>query len=163
MGGIVKSIFGGKDKSQQREQIKANAENKALFKELAEQSSTDAKALLGSSDDNRNIAFQQTLDLLGGTIPTRLGAFQRGNVGAQNQLIAGLPMIQAAIMGQPFDMSALQPTKVSYNTDYATQTLPQFQTSAQALTPPESAQQPDLSTLLQQAYSGQFNGGQFNG
>lgn len=159
MGGLVKGIFGGKDSSAQKAQIDANAKDRALFKELAEQSSGDAKALMGAADENRNMSLQQSLNLLGGVVPQRLGAFQEGNVGAQNQIIAGLPMIQAAIMGQPVNMGSLQPTQVSYNTDYAQQTLPQFKTSAEALKPPEKPegqQMPDLSTLLMQAYGGRM-------
>jgi len=155
MGGLVKSIFGGTDKSAQREQIKSNAADKALFARLAEETGANAKALMGTGDDNRNMAFEQVLGLLGGTIPTRLGAFQEGNLGAQKQLIAGMPLLQAAFMGMPIDTSVLQPTSVSYNTDYARQSLPQFKSSAEALKPPETPNQPqDLSTILRMAYGG---------
>jgi hypothetical protein len=68
-------------------------------------------------------------------------------VGAQQQLIGGLPMIQDAIMGRRVNMGALQPTRINYNTDFARQSLPQFRTSQQALDrgqPPP----PDLSSLL---------------
>lgn len=154
MGGLVKSIFGGKDKSAQREQIKANAGDRQLFEKLATESQANAKALMGSADTNRNMALQQSLNLLGGTIPTRLDAFQQGNVGAQKQIIGGLPLIQQAVMGMPLDMSALNPVSVNYNTDYAQQTLPQFQSSADALKPPEQPKQPDLSSILRMAYGG---------
>ena len=158
MGGLVKSIFGGTDKSAQREQIKANASDRALFEKLANESSANAKTLMGAADTNRNMAYEQVLGLLGGTVPTRLGAFQQGNLGAQKQLIAGMPLLQAALLGMPIDTSVLQPTSVSYNTDYAKQSLPQFTSSAEALKPPEAPQQqPDLSSILRMAYGGGFN------
>lgn len=150
MGGLVKSIFGGTDRSAQREQINANAQNTQLFQQLAGQASDQAKSLYGAADTNRNMSLQQVLSLLGGTIPQQLSAQQQGNMGAQQQLIGGLPMIQDAIMGRPVNMGALQPTRISYNTDFAQQQLPQFTTSAQTLAKPPAptTPQPDLSSLL---------------
>jgi len=158
MGGLVKSIFGGTDKSAQKAQIDANAADRALFEKLANESTASAKSLFGSADTNRNMSLAQVLTLLGGTIPQQLSAQQQGNVGAQRQLTRGLPQIQAALMGQPVNMGALQPTRISYDTSFANQTLPQFQTSAQALTPPPKPEQPsDLSSLLAQI-QGAFRG-----
>lgn len=158
MGGLVKSIFGGTDKSAQRAQIDANAQDRALFERLAKDSSASAKSLFNSADANRNMSLQQVLSLLGGTIPQQLSAQQQGNVGAQKQLIGGLPMIQAALMGQPVNLGALRPTRIAYDPSFANQTLPQFQSSAQALAPPPSPEQtpkpeqvPDLSSLLSYA------------
>lgn len=159
MGSFVKSIFGGTDSSAQKAQIEANAADRALFEKLANQSASAAQSLFGAADQNRNTTLQQALSLIGGTIPQRLGAQQQGNVGAQNQLIGGLPMIQAALMGQPINMGSLKPTQLSYDTGFANQQLPQFRTSEQALAPPPQAQpQPtDLSSLLAQIH-GVFRG-----
>jgi len=156
MGSFVKSIFGGKDSSAQKAQIDQNAQDRALFKQLAEQSSGAAQSLFGAADTNRNTSLQQALSLLGGTIPQQLSLQQQGNVGAQGQLIGGLPMIQAALMGQPMNMGALRPTQLSYNADFSRQSLPQFQSSQQALAPPQQTQpQPfDLSSLLAQIPGG---------
>jgi hypothetical protein len=164
MGSFVKSIFGGTDKSAQKAQIDQNAQDRALFERLAEQSSGAAQSLFGAADQNRNASLQQALSLLGGTIPQQLSLQQQGNVGAQGQLIGGLPMIQAALMGQPMNMGSLRPTQLSYNADFARQTLPQFTSSAQALTPPaqpqqpQQPQQPDLSSLLAQIQGGMYRG-----
>ena len=161
MGGLFKSIFGGTDKSAQRTQIDANAQDRALFEQLANKSAGAAQSLFGAADTNRNASLQQALSLLGGTIPQQLQAQQQGNVGAQRQLSAGLPQIQAALMGRPVNMASFQPTTFAYKTDFANQTLPQFTSSAQALTPsPQTQQQPqqqpqfDLASLL-----AQFQGG----
>lgn len=154
MGGLVKSIFGGTDKSAQRAQIDSNAQDRALFQRLADQARGDATSLIGAGDQNRNMAYEQVLSLLGATIPQQLQAQQRGNVGAQRQVIAGLPMIQAALMGQPINYGAMQPTQISFNTDWTRQLLPQFQTSAQALE--KKTAQPDLSSMLYQPFEGRF-------
>jgi len=147
MGGLVKSIFGGTDRSAQRQQVQDNTANRNLFQSLSTQGQNQAKSLYGAADANRNMSLQQILSLLGGTIPQQLSAQQQGNMGAQNQLIGGLPMIQDAIMGRSVNMGALRPTQINYNTDFARQSLPQFQTAQQALDrgqPPP----PDLSSLL---------------
>lgn len=141
MGGLVKSIFGGVDRSAQRQQVQQNQQNQQLFQTLANQSGQQSRELFGAADANRNMALNQILQLLGGTIPQQISAQQQGNLGAQRQLIGGLPMVQAALMGQPVNMGALQPTQINYNMDWARQTLPQFQT-------PARPQQPDLSSLL---------------
>jgi len=145
MGGLVKSIFGGTDRSAQRQQVQSNTQNQALFQNLANQSGEQSRSLYGAADTNRNMSLQQILSLLGGTIPQQLSAQQQGNMGAQQQLLGGLPMIQDAIMGRPVNMGALQPTRINYDTSFANQQLPQFMTSQQALAKPP---QPDLSTLL---------------
>lgn len=149
MGGLVKSIFGGTDRSAQTQQIAQNRDNSALFQNLATRATDDATRLYGAADQNRTITLEQILGLLGGTIPQQISARQQGNMGAQQQLIGGLPMIQDAIMGRPVNMGALQPTQISYNTDFARQPVPQFVTSEQALSrPQQAAPQPDLSAML---------------
>lgn len=145
--GLFKAIFGGTDRSAQRQQIQDNAANRNLFQSLATQSGDQAKSLYGAADTNRNLSLQQILGMLGGSIPEQISVQQQGNMGAQQQLIGGLPMIQAALMGQPINMAALQPTRINANTSWAQQRLPQFTTSQQALDrgqPPP----PDLSSLL---------------
>ena len=160
MGSLVKSIFGGKDTSAQRMQVDQNAQDRALFERLARESAGSAQSLFGAADTNRNTSLQQALSLLGGAIPQQLSAQQQGNMGAQNQVIGGLPMIQAALMGQPINMRALQPTRIAFDTSFANQTLPQFTTSAQALAPkpqPSQPQQQDIAALLAQIYGGGMN------
>ena len=77
MGSLVKSIFGGKDTSAQKAQVEANAGDRALFEMLADKASGQARALTGAGDENRNMALQQVLNLLGGIIPQQLGAQQQ--------------------------------------------------------------------------------------
>lgn len=154
MGGLVKSIFGGTDRSAQTQQVAQNRDSRALFQNLGTQAQDQATALYGASDQNRNITLNQILGLLGGSIPQQLSARQQGNVGAQQQLLAGLPMVQAAIMGQPVNMGSLQPTRINYSTDFARQSAPQFMTTQQALArPAQQPTQPDLSAMLGGSYS----------
>jgi hypothetical protein len=149
MGSFIKAIFGGKDSSAQKAQIDANAQDRALFERLAGESRDAAISLTGAGRENQNMAFEQVLQLLGASIPQQLSVQQQGNIGAQRQLIQGLPNIQAALMGNPINMAAMQPTRISYNTDFMNQSLPKFKTIDEALARPETeTEQPDLSNLL---------------
>jgi hypothetical protein len=46
--------------------------------------------------------------MLTGATPQQIDMTARGNIGAQDTLLAGLPQIQNAILGMPVDMGALQ-------------------------------------------------------
>ncbi len=78
--------------------------------------------------------FQGALDVFGQSLPAQQQLFQQGNVGAQAQLLAGLPQIQKAILGGNVDLSALQPTQLTLpNQSFFQQTLPEL---AAPLQPP---------------------------
>lgn len=121
--------MGGKsgDSSSQRLQIAANAETLALIKEQTAQGRQDVKQLFGSAQQNLLTGQQRALDIFGQTIPQQLDTFQQGNVAAQEQLIAGLPQVQNALLGLPTDLSGFQPTKIDFDASFAQQQLPQFQ------------------------------------
>ena len=142
MGKMVKKIFGGVDKSQQKGQIAANKESQAFTKEMLGQARGDALGLGGAQEANQNMGFQSALDVYGQTIPQQFDTFQQGNMGAQQALLAGMPQFHNAILGMPVDYSQFQPQQIQYNTDFAQQQLPQFISSADALGGLGAAQQP---------------------
>jgi len=84
----------------------------------------DAADALPSAINAATAGVQQGLNVLGQTIPGQFGAFSQGNVGAQQQILAGMPMHDAAIRGQDIDYSSLQPVNINYDTSWAQQTLP---------------------------------------
>lgn len=114
-------------------QSRQNEQERALKQKFAEEARADVKALFPVADLNRNLGFQSALDVFGQSVPQQFSAFQEGNVGAQQALLAGLPQIQNAILGLPMDLSGFQPQSVGFNTDFAQQQLPDFITSTQAL------------------------------
>jgi len=135
---VLKSIFGGKDTSAQSAQIDANRRAEQFIKQSGQQARSDALGLFPGADINRNLGFQSALDVFGQTIPGQIDAFQQGNFGAQQQLLAGLPLQNNAILGLPTDLSTLQPQRINVDTGFAQQQLPQF------ITTPELLQQPGL-------------------
>jgi len=123
---VVKSIFGSTDRSAQTAQIRANESTERFIREQGQQARRDVIGLFDTANINRNLGTQAALDIFGQTIPQQFGAFQQGNVGAQETLLAGLPQIQNAILGLPTELSGLQPRSIEFDTDFAQQQLPDF-------------------------------------
>ena len=156
MSKVVKSVFGGTDRSAQKAQTKANAAAQEFIAGQAAGAREDILRLAPAAEEARNLGFQGALDVFGQTIPQQLQAFQAGNVGAQQQLAAGTPQSINALLGQPVDLSVLQPQTLDFSTQFAQQQLPEFTSSTQALAP-QQAPPLDLAALL----SGRFNSGGF--
>lgn len=97
-----------------------------LTRQAALQARTESKQLFGGAQENANLGFQGALDVFGQSVPAQADVFQQGNVGAQQQILAGLPQIQNAILGNNVDLSALQPTNVSTDLGFFNQQLPEF-------------------------------------
>ena len=93
----------------------------------------DILNLVPAADINRNLGFQGALDIIGQTTPQQLGVLQQGNVQAQQQLLAGLPQIQNALLGRGVDLAALQPRALNVDSSFAQQKLPEFITTTAAL------------------------------
>lgn len=85
------------------------SENRAFIARQTNQARTDAIERFQLASDTRRAGTQQAIDIFSQTIPQQMGAFQQGNVGAQQALARGLPQFQAAILGQPIDFGAFQP------------------------------------------------------
>ena len=145
MSKVTDTLFGGTDNSSQKRQLAQNEQAKELIAEQAGIARGDIMNLYPAADASRNMGFQAALDIMGQAAPQQFGAFQQGNVGAQQALLSGLPQMQNAIMGIPTDLSGLQPQTIDYSTDFAQQQLPQFQSSSSAL---ESGENTRMAELL---------------
>lgn len=133
MSSVVKTIFGGTDDSAQKAQIDANKSTAELIAKQAKEAEQAIIPLFSQAQEQRNLGFQGAADVLGQGAPAQISAFQQGNVGAQQALLSGLPQIQNAILGQPVDLSGLQPQTISADVGFLQQQLPQFQSGAAAL------------------------------
>jgi hypothetical protein len=123
---VFGSLFGSTDESAQQAQIDANLAATALIQKRAKEAREDVLALGELTQAGQRAGFQSVLDILGQAAPQQFGAFQQGNVGAQQALLAGLPQIQNALLGQPVNLAALQPQTIGFSTDFAQQQLPAF-------------------------------------
>jgi len=115
---------GGGGKWQVKQQIKDNEKRRAFIEQQIAQGRSDLTGGYGAAMGMRNQGYQDSLDVLGQTIPQQFDAFQQGNMAAQSTLLAGLPQYQNAIMGLPVDMSGFSPQSIDYNTDWAQQSVP---------------------------------------
>lgn len=133
MGKVVKSVFGGTDDSAQKAQSRQNAAAQALIAEKAAEARQDVLAVAPGAERNRNLGFQAALNVFGQTAPQQLQSFQAGNLGAQEALLAGLPQIQNAILGQNVSFTGLHPRAFQIDPSFAQQQLPEFTGISDAL------------------------------
>jgi len=97
----------------------------ASTQEAASQGRQDVTDNMALARQQANLGFQGGLDVFGQSAPAQMDVFQQGNLGAQQQLLAGLPQIQNAILGGNVDLSGLQPFQVQQpGLSFLQQTLP---------------------------------------
>ena len=133
MSKAVKTVFGGTDDSAQKSQKSANSRNIRRIERDTKVAREEAKGLFSASDTNRNMGFQAALDVMGQSIPEQMRAYRQGNVVAQQTLLAGLPQIQNALLGNQIDMTGLEPQYLDMVPTFSQQQLPQFTGSVDAL------------------------------
>jgi len=115
------------------EQRGFNASNRDFLDAKIAEAVVQSEALFRGAASNRVRGATKALDILGQSAPQQLSTFQQGNIGAQEQLLAGLPQIQNALLGLPVDLSGLQPKQVQFDPSFTQQTLPGFKTPSVAL------------------------------
>lgn len=103
----------------------ANARARYALQQGAGKGIMDVNKLFPAAREQADLGFQGALDVYGQSVPSQINAFQQGNVGAQQQILAGLPQMQNAILGGNVDYSALQPMQVNADLGYLNQQLPQ--------------------------------------
>ena len=124
---------GGVDDSQQKLQLAQNQKTLELIERQTQRASRDVGKLFGSAEQNLLAGNQAAMGLMGQYAPEQFGALQQGNLNAQQQLLAGMPQVQNALLGLPTDLSGFQPRTFTPNLSFLQQQMPQFQTSADAL------------------------------
>ena len=123
IGGVAQNVA---SKKASKAQGKASDASLAYTKEAADQARGDLFKLYPAAQDNARAGFQGAMDIFGQTVPQQGNLIQQGNVGAQQQLLAGLGQSRNALLGGQFDPSQLQPVTLNANYDFASQQLPQL-------------------------------------
>lgn len=127
MSFIKDTFFGGAEKKAAKAQTQAIQQGQAFTREGVEQARQDLFKLFPAAQQNLQQGFQGALDIFGQSLPAQTNVFQQGNVAAQQQLLAGLPQFQNAILGNQVDFSALQSTQLQMpDLGFFQQQLPQF-------------------------------------
>jgi len=127
MSFIKDTFFGGAEKKAAQAQQKGIERGIETTEAATEQARQDLFKLFPAAQQNAQLGFQGALDIFGQSLPAQTDAFQQGNVGAQQQLLAGLPQQQNALFGNQVDFSQLQPVQVQTpDLGFFQQQLPQF-------------------------------------
>lgn len=109
----------------------------------------EVKPLFEQAQADITGGFDRARDVFAEILPQQAGLFQAGNLTAQNTLLAGLPQIQNAILGNaPVDFSGLQASSVPLQG--------MLRTPEQQLQ--EQAQQSANAGVLNTLGGGQFQG-----
>lgn len=122
---VVNAFTGESEKKAGKQAAKEIGRGREAVSELAERSRGTLFDLFGTAQESRRAGLQGALDVFSETVPLRAQVAQGGNVAAQQALLAGLPEIQAAILGNRApDLSALQPTTLPFELNFTNMQLP---------------------------------------
>ncbi len=137
MSSLFDTIFGSTDDSAQKEQLEQNRNAVQLIAKNTERARDDILRIFPQASEAAKLGFQGALDVTAQAAPQQFGAFQGGNVAAQETLLAGLSQAQNAILGLPQDSSGLQTTQLPIDTRFTQQQVPRAAepTAANPLTP----------------------------
>lgn len=123
---IKDTFFGGAEKKAAKAQQKGREKGIAATQAATRKAEGQLMDIFPAAQQNLQQGFQGALDVFGQSLPAQTQAFQQGNVGAQQQLLAGLPQIQNALFGNQVEFSQLQPTQIQPDLGFAQQQLPDF-------------------------------------
>jgi hypothetical protein len=105
-------VFGGTDDTAIKKQTKANQRAQEFIEEQAALGRGDALTLQPIVDASLLGGYQSAADTLGLGLEGGLDLFGQGNYQAQQNMLAGLPQYQRAILGLPVDNNALQAVRL---------------------------------------------------
>jgi len=136
MSKVKDTFFGGAEKKAGKAEKKALEASQEFIAKQTDIARTESTRLFGGAQEAQRAGFQAALDIFGQSVPEQARLFGAGNVAAQQQLIGGLPQIQAALLGQPVDFSQFQATQLTPDLSFTQAQLPQSTSIADVITPP---------------------------
>lgn len=152
MSWVKDNVFGGAAKDAAKQQTKALEEAQDLTRQAATQARGEIMGLFPQAQQNNLAGYQAALDVFNQSAPQQMQMTQQGNQNAQATLLAGLPLMNNALLGAPIDYSALQQQNVTYDPNMFNQQLP---TQLQSiLNPPQPEQQVTSNVAGNQSYAG---------
>lgn len=143
MSSVVKTVFGGTDKSAQKISDAANREVRQFARENHERSRQESRELYGEAGEARRAGMQQGMQTIGQSLEQQYRAMAQGAQRAQRQLQGGGRAFQQFLTGRPVNRQALMPIQTGYNPFREGQGLEHL--TNPTLVPPQQAQ-PDMQT-----------------
>lgn len=142
------TLFGDAGKAGQKSQKRENEKNRQFIRESTQRAESQIEQIFPQIQQARLGGFQGAQDIFASAVPQQFGAFQQGNIQAQQTAAGVLPEQQAALLGsRPVSFGFAQPQQIQ---------TPDFGFLNQPLQPQQqqAAQQPPLSPELQQFIAG---------
>ena len=112
MGFIRDNFLGGAEKRAAGKEVEGIEAGQDFIRQGVEQARGDIQSIFPQAQQALQSGTQGALNIFGQAIPQQANVFQQGNVAAQQQIAAGLPQFQNAILGRPVDFSQFQPTQL---------------------------------------------------
>ena len=110
---VVGAVAGGKASGKAADAQQAGADTAAAeTRRAANEARADIFKLFPASQDALSTGYQGASDIFGQSAPQQADIFQQGNVAAQQQIAAGMPQFQNAILGGQVDYNQFQPTQL---------------------------------------------------
>jgi hypothetical protein len=157
VGGVVSNNASKRAVSAQADANDKAAQQLAASTAAARQ---DLFKLYPAAQQNMQQGYQGALDVFKNTLPQQASTFQAGNVAAQNQLLAGMPQYQNAILGAPVDYSKFQATQLQQpDFSFANQQLQYTDPYAPAPAGPPLTNHPQYGQIAQGAPQGPTSNG----
>lgn len=153
MSWVSDNVFGGAAKDAAKQQTRALEEAQAITREGIEQARGDVMNLFPMAQENLLAGSTGAMNVFNQAAPQQMQLAQQGNVNAQRALLAGLPQMQNALLGNAIDYSGLQAQQQALPS--MNFTMPQFEMVQQDQ---QATQQPQQQVDTQ-AIMGMLGGG----
>jgi len=151
MGFIKDTFFGGAEKKAAKASQKGIEAGQDFIRQGTQEARQDIQNIFPGAQQSLQQGFQGAADIFGASVPQQANVFQQGNLAAQQQIAAGLPQFQNAILGNQVDFSQFQPTQLQQPDFSFLQTqLPQAQNP---FAQPEPFMGPQQTQPPQQGFS----------
>lgn len=116
----IGTVFGAKSskdsaKDSLRAQQKQNEQNQKFLEEMYRQGKSDVLKYVPQGAESARQAYERAYEIARQAGQDRLGVATRGNMDAQRTLIAGLPQMNNAILGEDVDLSGLRASDAGIN------------------------------------------------
>ena len=127
-GNFRDKVTGDSEKEAGKAKEKAALDAAGIIQQGKDEARDDIFRLFPQARQSAQQGFQGALDTFRQTVPQQIQQFQGGNVAAQNQILAGMPQYQNAILGGQVDYSQFQPYQAPpVDFGYTQQQLPEQQ------------------------------------
>ena len=119
VGGIAAGSAAKADRNSQKKALelaqRQREQSLKFIQDQMAQSRSDLFSLFPQAQQSRNAGMLAGLNLYGQAFPEQVNTFQTGNYMGQQALLAGLPQMNNAILGNRMDLSGLQAQRVPVN------------------------------------------------